>query len=453
MNTPLSIVILAAGKGTRMRSDLPKVLQPLAHKPLLSFVIDASISFNPKQLIVVYGYGGDLVKKTFSSQNIQWVEQKEQLGTGHAVQQTMPLMKDEGSTLILYGDVPLINQETIQRLIKKGQKNLAVLTYAKDEPKGYGRIIRKDDHIQKIVEEKDCDASQKNIKEINTGIMCAPNHLLKNWLKRLNNQNSQKEYYLTDIVGLSIEDNIEVLSESADNEISITGINSKSELATMERNYQLMTAKQLMEQGVTIIDPSRIDIRGEVTAGQDVSIDVGCVFEGKVVLGNHVKIAAYSHIKDSVIGDHSSIEPYSHIVESQIGEHCRIGPFARLRPGTKLQNQVHIGNFVEIKNSEVNDETNINHLSYVGDSIIGKSVNIGAGTITCNYDGANKHPTTIEDDVFIGSNTALVAPVKIGKGATIAAGSTITKDAPPGDLTVSRSKQTSISGWTKPTKK
>ena len=449
----LSIVILAAGKGTRMRSDLPKVLQPLAHKPLLGYVIDASMSFNPSALIVVYGYGGDQVQKTFPSPNIQWVEQKEQLGTGHAVQQAIPFIKDEGSTLILYGDVPLIDQETIQRLIKKGQKNLVVLTYSKEDPKGYGRMVRKDDRIQKIVEEKDCDASQKNIKEINTGIMCAPNHLLKNWLGRLNNQNAQKEYYLTDIVGLSIEDNIEVLSESADNEVSITGINSKSELATMERNYQLMTAKKLMEEGVTLIDPSRIDIRGEVTVGQDVTIDVGCIFEGKVHLGNHVKIAAYSHIKDSTIGDHTSIEPYSHIVESTVGTHCRIGPFARLRPGTKLQNQVHIGNFVEIKNSEVNNETNINHLSYVGDSLVGKSVNIGAGTITCNYDGANKHPTTIEDDVFIGSNTALVAPIKIGKGATIAAGSTITKDAPPGDLTVSRSKQTSISGWTKPTKK
>jgi bifunctional UDP-N-acetylglucosamine pyrophosphorylase/glucosamine-1-phosphate N-acetyltransferase len=283
--------------------------------------------------------------------------------------------------------------------------------------------------------------------------MCAPNHLLKNWLKRLTNQNVQNEYYLTDIVGLSIEDNVEVFCESADNEITITGINSKSELAIMERNYQLMTAKQLMEQGVTIIDPSRIDIRGEVIAGKDVTIDIGCIFEGKVALGSHVKVAAYSYIKDSAIGDHSSIEPYSHIVESQIGEHCRIGPFARLRPGTKLLNQVHIGNFVEIKNSEINDQTNINHLSYVGDSLVGKLVNIGAGTITCNYDGANKHPTTIEDEVFIGSNTALVAPVTIGKGATIAAGSTITKDAPPGDLTVSRSKQTSISGWTKPTKK
>ena len=449
----LTVLILAAGKGTRMRSDLPKVLQPLAHKPLLSFVIDASFTFKPKQLVVVYGYGGDLVKKTFPSQDIQWVEQKEQLGTGHAVQQTTSLIHDEGNTLILYGDVPLIDRDSIKRLIQKGQKNLAVLTFTKDDPTGYGRIVRENNQIQKIVEEKDCDTSQKKIKEINTGIMCAPNHLLKNWLGRLNNKNSQKEYYLTDIVGLSIEDHIEVLSESADNEVSITGINSKSELAAMERSYQLMTAQKLMEQGVTIIDPHRIDIRGEVVAGQDVTIDVGCIFEGKVVLGNHVKVAAYSHIKDSVIGDHTSIEPYSHIVESQIGEHCRIGPFARLRPGTKLQHHVHIGNFVEIKNSEVNDGTNINHLSYVGDSLVGKSVNIGAGTITCNYDGANKHPTTIEDDVFIGSNTALVAPVKIGKGATIAAGSTITKDAPPGDLTVSRSKQTSISGWTKPTKK
>jgi bifunctional UDP-N-acetylglucosamine pyrophosphorylase/glucosamine-1-phosphate N-acetyltransferase len=436
-----------------MRSDLPKVLQPLAHKPLLGYVIDASMSFKPKQLAVVYGYGGDLVKETFSSHTIQWVEQKEQLGTGHAVQQAIPLIHDEGSTLILYGDVPLIDEHIIKRLIEKGQKNLAVLTYSKENPKGYGRIVRKDGQIQKIVEEKDCDESQKNIKEINTGIMCAPNHLLKNWLKRLTNQNVQNEYYLTDIVGLSIEDNVEVFCESADNEITITGINSKSELAIMERNYQLMTAKQLMEQGVTIIDPSRIDIRGEVIAGKDVTIDIGCIFEGKVALGSHVKVAAYSYIKDSAIGDHSSIEPYSHIVESQIGEHCRIGPFARLRPGTKLLNQVHIGNFVEIKNSEINDQTNINHLSYVGDSLVGKLVNIGAGTITCNYDGANKHPTTIEDEVFIGSNTALVAPVTIGKGATIAAGSTITKDAPPGDLTVSRSKQTSISGWTKPTKK
>ena len=288
---------------------------------------------------------------------------------------------------------------------------------------------------------------------VNCGVYHVSAKQLLKYIPLIDNVNAQKEYYLTDIVGLSIEDNIEVLSESADNEVSITGINSKSELATMERNYQLMTAKKLMEEGVTLIDPSRIDIRGEVTVGQDVTIDVGCIFEGKVHLGNHVKIAAYSHIKDSTIGDHTSIEPYSHIVESTVGTHCRIGPFARLRPGTKLQNQVHIGNFVEIKNSEVNNETNINHLSYVGDSLVGKSVNIGAGTITCNYDGANKHPTTIEDDVFIGSNTALVAPIKIGKGATIAAGSTITKDAPPGDLTVSRSKQTSISGWTKPTKK
>ena len=449
----LTVLILAAGKGTRMRSDLPKVLQPLAHKPLLGYVIDASTSFKPKQLVVVYGYGGDLVKETFSSQNIQWVEQKEQLGTGHAVQQAIPLIGDEGSTLILYGDVPLIDEHTIKRLIDKGQKNLAVLTFPKEDPKGYGRIVREHNQIQKIVEEKDCDESQKKVKEINTGIMCAPNHLLKNWLKRLNNKNAQKEYYLTDIVGLSIEDNIEVLTESADNEVSITGINSKSELAAMERSYQLMTAQKLMEQGVTIMDPNRLDIRGEVVAGQDVTIDVGCIFEGKVILGNHVKVAAYSHIKDSSIGDHTSIEPYSHIVDSSVGAHCRIGPFARLRPGTKLQNHVHIGNFVEIKNSEVNDDTNINHLSYVGDSLVGKSVNIGAGTITCNYDGANKHPTTIEDDVFIGSNTALVAPVKIGKGATIAAGSTITKDAPPGDLTVSRGKQTSISGWKKPTKK
>ena len=449
----LTVLILAAGKGTRMRSDLPKVLQPLAHKPLLGYVIDTSMSFKPKQLVVVYGYGGDLVKETFSSQNIQWVEQKEQLGTGHAVQQAIPLIQEEGNTLILYGDVPLIDEHTIKRLIDKGQKNLAVLTFLKEDPKGYGRIIRQNNQIQKIVEEKDCDESQKKIKEINTGIMCAPNHLLKNWLGRLNNQNSQKEYYLTDIVGLSIEDHIEVLSESADNEVSITGINSKSELAAMERSYQLMTAQKLMEQGVTIMDTNRLDIRGEVVAGQDVTIDVGCIFEGKVILGNHVKVAAYSHIKDSSIGDHTSIEPYSHIVDSSVGTHCRIGPFARLRPGTKLQNHVHIGNFVEIKNSEVNDKTNINHLSYVGDSLVGKSVNIGAGTITCNYDGANKHPTTIEDEVFIGSNTALVAPVKIGKGATIAAGSTITKDAPPGDLTISRGKQTSISGWKKPTKK
>ena len=365
----------------------------------------------------------------------------------------MPLIHDEGNTLVLYGDVPLIDERIIKRLIDKGQKNLAVLTFLKEDSKGYGRIVRENNQIQKIVEEKDCDEPQKKIKEINTGIMCAPNHLLKNWLGRLNNQNAQKEYYLTDIVSLSIEDNIEVLTESADNEVSITGINSKSELAAMERTYQLMTAQKLMEQGVTIMDPNRLDIRGEVVAGQDVTIDVGCIFEGKVILGNHVKVAAYSHIKDSSIGDHTSIEPYSHIVDSSVGTHCRIGPFARLRPGTKLQNHVHIGNFVEIKNSEVNDKTNINHLSYVGDSLVGKSVNIGAGTITCNYDGANKHPTTIEDDVFIGSNTALVAPVTIGKGATIAAGSTITKDAPPGDLTVSRGKQTSISGWKKPTKK
>jgi bifunctional UDP-N-acetylglucosamine pyrophosphorylase/glucosamine-1-phosphate N-acetyltransferase len=327
------------------------------------------------------------------------------------------------------------------------------MTYIKNDANGYGRILREDNNIQGIIEDKDCSEEQKKIKEINTGILAADTKYLKQWLYRLSNENAQKEYYLTDIVKFAVEDNITVSSHEVEEEVSISGVNSKSELAYIERGLQLNKAEELMEKGVTVLDPNRIDIRGQLTCGQDVTIDVGCIFEGNVNLGNNVHIKPYSFIKNSDIDENSTIEAFSHIDSSKVGSSCRVGPYARLRPGTVLESEVHIGNYVEIKNSLVDQGTKINHLSYIGDSEIGKNVNIGAGTITCNYDGVDKHKTIIEDDVFVGSNTQIVAPLKVGKGATIGAGSTITKDVPKNDLTLSRAQQKTISGWAKPVKK
>ena len=448
----LSIVILAAGKGTRMNSQLPKVLQPLAGKPILQYVLDTTHSLQPNNISIVAGHKSEMLKELIKDKNISWRIQDTQLGTGHAVIQAIPDLNSD-KTLILYGDVPLIKKADLQSLIKKSDTGLAVMTHIKNDANGYGRILREDNKIQGIIEDKDCNEEQKKIKEINTGILAADTKYLKQWLSRLTNENAQKEYYLTDIVKFAVEDNITVSSHEVEEEVSISGVNSKSELAYIERGLQLNKAEELMEKGVTVLDPNRIDIRGQLKCGQDVTIDIGCIFEGNVNLGNNVHIKPYSFIKNSDIDENSTIEAFSHIDSSKVGSFCRVGPYARLRPGTVLESEVHIGNYVEIKNSLVDQGTKINHLSYIGDSEIGKNVNIGAGTITCNYDGVDKHKTIIEDDVFVGSNTQIVAPLKVGKGATIGAGSTITKDVPKNDLTLSRAQQKTISGWAKPVKK
>jgi bifunctional UDP-N-acetylglucosamine pyrophosphorylase/glucosamine-1-phosphate N-acetyltransferase len=448
----LNVVILAAGKGTRMHSDKPKVLQPLSNKSILQHVLDTSNLLQTNNIIIVTGYKSDLIKTSISDSKISWRLQDKQLGTGHAVKQSIPDLSNE-KTLILYGDVPLIEKSDLQKLIKAADSGLAVMTFIKDNPYGYGRIERRQGKIHAIIEEKDSTEEQRKITEINTGIMAVNTKYLISWLGKLNNENSQNEYYLTDIVKLAVKDGIIISSHTAKNELSITGVNSKKELAFIERGFQLKKAEELMSKGVTLIDPNRIDIRGELICGKEVSIDIGCVFEGKVTLGNNVQVKPYSIIKDSYIAENTTIEPFSYIDSSKVGPACRIGPYARLRPGSILEGSAHIGNFVEIKNSAINFGTKINHLSYIGDSEIGKNVNIGAGTITCNYDGINKHKTIIEDNVFVGSDTQIVAPLKIGKGATIGAGSTITKDVPEENLTLSRSQQKTISGWVKPEKK
>jgi bifunctional UDP-N-acetylglucosamine pyrophosphorylase / glucosamine-1-phosphate N-acetyltransferase len=450
----LNIVILAAGKGTRMHSDTPKVLHPIGHQAILGHVIDCAKKLNPSKLIVVYGFGGEQVKASFADESIIWVEQAEQKGTGHAVQQALPHLDNNGQTLILLGDVPLIDTNKCQMLVDKAQDALVLMSFIKQDPTGYGRIVRNaQDHIVAIVEHKDATESQRQIQEVNTGIMAMPNQNLKTWLSKLDNNNAQGEYYLTDIIGFAVNDGISVEAEITVDEWSVTGINSKMDLAQIERVYQHRLAQQLLQQGVTLKDPNRIDVRGHLTCGRDVVIDVNCVFEGTVHLGDKVQVAANCVIKDAHIDAGVEIAAFTHIDLANIGSKSKIGPFARLRPGTSLATDTHVGNFVELKNAQVDVGSKINHLSYVGDSTIGKNVNIGAGTITCNYDGANKFRTVIEDDVFVGSDTQLIAPVTIGKGATIAAGSTITKNAPADALTLCRAKeQKSIAGWKRPQK-
>jgi bifunctional UDP-N-acetylglucosamine pyrophosphorylase / glucosamine-1-phosphate N-acetyltransferase len=453
-NTKLNIIILAAGKGTRMHSSQPKVLHKIGGKPILGHVIDCAKSLNPKKIIVIYGFGGNQVLDAFDYENIIWAEQKEQLGTGHAVQQALPYLDSDATILILLGDVPLVSKAACKTLLESAHDNLVIQSFKKDDPTGYGRIIRNDQNsVTEIVEHKDATASQLAINEVNTGIMAMPSHHLNSWLNRLDNHNVQREYYLTDIVGFAVEDQIDVKAELADDEWSVTGINSKYDLAQIERVYQQRIAYTLLQKGVSLLDPARIDIRGSLDTANDVEIDIGCIFEGKVSLGEGVKIGAYCVIKDATIAAGTIIAPFTHIVESSVGENSKIGPYARLRPGTQLSAETHIGNFVEIKNAKVDVGSKVNHLSYVGDATVGKNVNIGAGTITCNYDGANKFRTIIEDNVFVGSDSQLVAPVTIGKGATIAAGSTITKDVPNESLTLCRAReQKSIMGWKRPVK-
>jgi bifunctional UDP-N-acetylglucosamine pyrophosphorylase/glucosamine-1-phosphate N-acetyltransferase len=443
----LNVVILAAGKGTRMRSDLPKVLHPLAGKPLLGHVIDTARGLGAARICVIYGHGGDLLPTKLAAQDLTWALQEPQLGTGHAVLQALPSLHDavkpvtEGSpcgapTLILYGDVPLIRAATLKRLIEAaGDDKLALLTAQLDDPHGYGRIVRENGKVTRIVEQKDASAVEREIREINTGILLAPGAALARWLPQLGNRNAQGEYYLTDIVAMAVAEGMEVVTAHPDAPWEADGVNSKSQLARLERIHQRNLADALMEQGVTLADPARIDIRGELLCGRDVFIDVNCVFEGRVELQDGARINAHCVIQDAVVGPG-----------------CIIGPFARLRPGTVLAEDVHVGNFVEVKNSTIAAHSKANHLAYVGDATVGSRVNVGAGTITCNYDGANKFRTIIEDDVFIGSDTQLVAPVTVGRGATLGAGTTLTKDAPPDQLTVSRPKQISIPGWKRPVK-
>ena len=449
----MNIVILAAGMGKRMQSALPKVLHPLAGKPLLSHVIDTARTLSPSRLCVVYGHGGEAVPQAMQAPDLHFALQEPQLGTGHAVMQAVPHLDDTAATLVLYGDVPLTTANSLQQLLDSAQGDkLAVLTVELEDPTGYGRIVRENGRIVGIVEQKDANEAQRAIREVNTGIMAVPTQHLKKWLSALSNDNAQKEYYLTDIVAAAVADDVPVVSAQPAAVWETLGVNSKVQLAELERIHQRNVANSLLEQGVTLADPSRIDVRGKLHCGRDVTIDVGCVFEGEVVLEDGTQIGAHCVIRNSRIARGAAIKPFCHIEDAVVGAASIIGPYARLRPGTELGEDVHIGNFVEVKNSQIAAHSKANHLAYVGDATVGSRVNIGAGTITCNYDGANKFRTVIEDDAFIGSDTQLVAPVKVGRGATIGAGTTLTKDAPEGKLTVSRARQTSIEGWTRPVK-
>lgn len=435
-----------------MYSQRPKVLHKLAGKAMVQHVLDRAAEIKPQNICVVYGFGGEQVPQALQQSGATFVLQEPQLGTGHAVQQALPHVGNDGQTLVLYGDVPLIQHNTLHQMQQAGA-GLVLLTVNLQNPTGYGRIVRNaEGDVQSIVEEKDASAEQREICEINTGILLAPTKELRTWLGQLQNNNAQGEYYLTDIVAMAVRDGIAVHTVQPAHPWEVEGINSKTQLAALERTWQQVQAGRLLAQGVTLADPARIDIRGELTCGQDVEIDVGCIFEGQVKLGDGVKVGAYSIMRNASLGAGTQIAPYSHIDQSEVGPRCLIGPYARLRPGTRLADEVHVGNFVEIKNSEIDTSSKANHLSYIGDTTVGKGVNIGAGTITCNYDGANKHRTVIGDYAFIGSDTQLVAPVTVGKGATIGAGSTITRDTPDDELTLSRSKQISIAGWKRPQK-
>ncbi|EZQ11988.1 MULTISPECIES: bifunctional UDP-N-acetylglucosamine diphosphorylase/glucosamine-1-phosphate N-acetyltransferase GlmU [unclassified Acinetobacter] len=448
-----TVVILAAGKGTRMRSKLPKVLQPLAGRPLLGHVIETAKKIQAENIITIFGHGGALVKQAFSTENIDWVEQAEQLGTGHAVQMTLPVLPKDGISLILSGDVPCITADTLQKLLEATQsKGIGLVTLTLDDASGYGRIVRENGKIQAIVEHKDASEAQRLIQEINTGIYAVSNAKLHEWLPRLNNNNAQGEYYLTDIVAMAINDGLEIASVEPALAFEVEGVNDRVQLAALEREYQNYQAKLLMQQGVHLIDPSRFDLRGSLKVGQDVRIDINVIIEGECELGDNVEIGAGCVIKNSKIAAGTKVQPYSVFDSAIVGEQTQIGPFARLRPGAKLANEVHIGNFVEVKNTTIGLGSKANHFTYLGDAEVGEGSNIGAGTITCNYDGANKFKTIIGDQAFIGSNSSLVAPVKIGNGATVGAGSTITRDVDDHSLAVERSKQFVKDNYPRPQK-
>ena len=449
----MNVVILAAGQGKRMHSDLPKVLHPLAGRPLLAHVVATARSLKPGVICIVYGHGGERVRETIAQPDLVWARQEPQLGTGHALAQALPHLNPRTPTLVLYGDVPLIRAETLKTLAQAAGKGVALLTVELDDAHGYGRIVRSRGAVRRIVEEKDATKAERALREINTGIMVLPTARLKAWLAGLSNKNAQQEYYLTDVVAAAVADKVAVSSAAPAAIAETLGVNSKAQLAELERFFQRQTAAALMQHGATLADPARIDVRGSLVCGRDVAIDVNCVFEGEVALGEGVSVGANCVLRNVKVATGTRIEPFCHIDDADIGARCRIGPYARLRPGTTLAEEVHIGNFVEVKASQIAARSKANHLAYVGDTTVGRDVNIGAGTITCNYDGANKHRTIIEDDVHIGSDTQLVAPVRVGKGATLGAGTTLTKDAPEGALTISRAKQITIPGWTRPVKK
>lgn len=451
----IDVVILAAGQGTRMKSKKPKVLHAVAGKPMVQHVIDASKELYNSQCHLIVGHGSEQVKQAIQEDNLTWVQQTEQLGTGHAVQQALPGLSDESTTLILYGDVPLIKTDTLQRLLKIAQKGVvALLTVDLEDPTGYGRIVRSSTgNVTAIVEHKDATLEQHLITEINTGILALPTALLQRWLPQLSNDNAQGEYYLTDIIGMASHDGISVDTTQPDDTEEVQGVNNRLQLAELERYYQSQQAKRLMTEGATLADPNRIDVRGELNIGTDIELDINVIFEGEVTLGSNVKIGPNCVIKDATIGDGTVIKANSHIDGATIANNCDIGPYARLRPGTNLSNQAKIGNFVETKKSHIGEGSKVNHLSYIGDANIGASVNVGAGTITCNYDGVNKFKTELGDGVFIGSNSSLVAPVNIEAGATVGAGSTITSDVKAEQLAVGRGKQKNIDGWKRPVKK
>ena len=449
----MEVIVLAAGQGKRMRSVLPKVLQPLAAKPMLGHVLDTARALEARRIVVVYGHGGEVVREALDAPDLAWARQDPPQGTGHAVQQAMPLVEDGDTALILYGDVPLIGVPTLQRLMAAaGDRQMALLTVHMADPTGYGRILRDAaGQVTRIVEEKDATPDERRVTEVNTGILAAPVERLRHWLANLKNDNAQGEYYLTDIIAMAVAEGIQVITTQPDAFEETLGVNNKTQLAELERIHQRNIARGLTDAGVTVIDPARLDVRGQLICGRDVEIDINCVFEGRVELGDGVRIGPNCVIRNATLGAGTKVAAFSQIEDTVMGEACVIGPYARTRPGTVLGADVHLGNFVEIKNSVIADHSKANHLAYVGDADVGSKVNIGAGTITCNYDGANKHRTIIEDEVFIGSDTQLVAPVRVGRGATLGAGTTLTKDAPPDQLTVTRVRQMSLN-WKRPVK-
>ncbi len=451
----LGIVILAAGQGTRMKSDLPKVLHPLAGRPLLGHVIDTAAALHPARTVVVYGHGGERVMAPFAARpDLAWAEQPQQLGTGHAVMQALPYLADLDRVLVLYGDVPLIRKSTLQRLIDGTAGDLGLLTLTLDDPTGYGRIERDaTDQVLRIVEQKDATPAQRAIREINTGIMLLSAARLRTWLGRLSNRNAQGEYYLTDVIEMAVQEGVAVHVAQPEDPLEAEGVNNRLQLARLERAYQRDRAEELLLGGLTLVDPARFDLRGNLRHGRDVSIDINVIVEGPVTLGNRVRVGANTVLRNLRVGDDVEILENCVLEDAEIGPGCRIGPYARLRPGARLVGGAHVGNFVEIKQAVIGQGSKVNHLSYIGDAEIGAGVNIGAGTITCNYDGASKHQTVIGDRAFIGSNTALVAPVRVERGATIGAGSVITRDAPADQLTLSRARQLTIDGWQRPVKK
>jgi len=451
----LNVIVLAAGKGTRMKSARPKVLHRLAGKPLLQHVLDTARKLECANLQVVTGFGSESVEQEFAGANTRFVLQKEQLGTAHAVQQTLDGLEDEAVALVLYGDVPLIKADTLRALLEEvDADSMGVLTCVVDNPTGLGRIIRNESgQIIRIIEERDATESEKTVDEINTGFMAIPVNLLKNWLPRIQADNAQKEYYLTDLVELAIADGIAVVTSQCQDQAEITGINDRVQLAELERKYQQRMNEELMNNGVTLADPSRVDIRGEADIASDVEIDINVILEGKVTIASHVKIGAGCILKNCSIGEGTELHAYTVIEDAVIGKNCQLGPFARVRPGTEMRDSSKLGNFVEVKKSVIEKGSKVNHLSYIGDSELGEGVNVGAGTITCNYDSINKHKTKIGDGVFIGSNAVLVAPVTLENGAFVAAGSTITKNIKSDQLGVGRAKQSNIAGWKRPDKK